>query len=67
MSDKKETWVTDENNKIIGKDTTEYHKEGSSTTTHQEAHSNLIMPPSATKITGVTENSSDGTSKNYKR
>jgi len=64
MSNKKETWVSDENKRIIGKDTTEYHKDGSSTTTHQKAHS-TFFGAEATKITGVTENKPDGTSEHH--
>ncbi len=67
MSDKKSTWVTNDNGKIVGKDTTGYRKDGSSTTTHQKARSNLIFPASVSKITGVTKNSSGGTSKHTKR
>ncbi len=62
MSDKKESWITNEHGKIIGKDTTEYHDDGSSTTTHQNAHFDWLTGAHATSITGVTENSSDGTS-----
>ena len=43
MSNKKETLVTTgDNHHIIGKDTTEYHEDGSSTTTHQDASFNMF-------------------------
>jgi hypothetical protein len=64
MSKEHESWVSDENGKIIGKDTTEYHDDGSSTTTHQEAYYSDLTGAHATKITGVTENDSSGTSTN---
>jgi len=63
-----ESWVTDADGRIIGKDTTEHHEDGSSTTTHQEAWTpGVLFEPRAGKITGVTENDADGTSKNYPR
>lgn len=66
MSDKKETIVSDATGRhIIGKDTTEYHEDGSSTTTHQDASFNMIDGVTATRITGVTENSPDGTSEHH--
>jgi len=64
--DKKETWVTDNKGRIVGKDTTEDTGGGSSKTTHQEVlHGPLGVRP--TKITGVTYNQPDGKSKTYKK
>lgn len=63
----KESWITNEYGRIIGKDTTEYSDDGSSKTTHQKAHFTMIGGAQATTITGVTYNNSDGTSKHYKK
>jgi hypothetical protein len=63
----KETWVTDDNGRIIGKDTTEYNDDGSSKTTHQEAYFDNLTGAHATKITGETYDSPDGTSKHYEK
>ena len=62
MSNKHESWITNENGKIIAKDTTEHHDDGSSTTTHQKAYFDLLTGAHATEITGITENSPEGTS-----
>lgn len=64
--EKEESWVTDGDGKIIGKDTTEYNDDGSSKTTHQEAYAD-IFGAHATKIAGETYNKPDGTSKHYKK
>ncbi len=63
MRNKEESLVTTgDNHHIVGKDTTEYHDDGSSTTTHQEASFSMIDGVSAGRITGVTENNADGSS-----
>lgn len=62
--DDHESWVTNEYGEIIGKDTTEYNDDGTSRTTHQEAYSDFFGAH-ATKITGYTDNDSDGTSSSY--
>ncbi len=68
MSTKQESWVrAGSDNHDVGKDTTITHEDGSSTTTHQKASENFIGGPSATGITGVTENHSDGTSTHKSR
>jgi hypothetical protein len=67
MSKEERSLVTDSNGHIVGVDTTVHHSDGSSTTTHQEAITNPILPTSGGRITGVTENKSDGSSKNYPR
>lgn len=62
--EKKETWVTDKDGRIVRKDTTEYYDDGDSIITHQEADGGgLLHGPSAGRITGKTWNKSDGTSK----
>lgn len=66
MSDR-ESLITDDDGKIIGKDTTEYHEDGSSTTTHQEAFLDWKADVQATRITGVTENDADGNSTHTSR
>lgn len=65
---KQESWVRSGlDNHVVGKDTTITHEGGSSTTIHQRASENFIGGPSATVVTGVTENHSDGTSTNKSR
>lgn len=46
---------------IVAKDTTEYHRDGSSDTIHQDAHLSFGSVR-AGAITGVTHNKPDGTS-----
>lgn len=65
--DDKVSWVRNEDGEIIGKDTTEYREDGSSKTTHQVAWYDDLTGAHASDITGVTENSSDGTSENEER
>ncbi|MEX0805200.1 MAG: hypothetical protein WD688_18040 [Candidatus Binatia bacterium] len=67
MSNKRESWVKDENNHVIGKDTTRDNPDGSSTTTHQTAWSGIFSGPWAGSVTGVTHNSPSGTSTNQKK
>ena len=63
MSDKKESWVTNESGKIVGKDSTTHGKGGESKTIHQDVYGgNVILPPQPGNITGVTINKPDGTS-----
>jgi hypothetical protein len=63
MSNKKESYRTDDTGKIIGKDTTTYNKDGSSDTDHQDVWGgNTILPPQPGNITGTTHNNPDGTS-----
>lgn len=63
MPDKKESSVTNDSGKIIGKDTTTYNSDGSSDTVHQDVWGgNTILPPQPGNITGVTHNNPDGTS-----
>lgn len=65
MSEKKETFVMD-GKRIVGKDTTEYHEDGSSTTVHQDADYHILMGLHVGHITGITENNPEGVSKNRK-
>lgn len=51
---------------IVGKDTTEYHRDGSSDTIHQDAHLSFGSLR-AGAITGVTHNHPDGTSTHEKK
>jgi hypothetical protein len=64
---KKETFVTDENGNIIGKDTTQYNTDGSSMTTHQKVVHDFGFIRRAADITGVTENKPDGTSEHHRK
>ena len=65
MADKKVSIVrAGPNNRTVGKDTTTRHSDGSSTTVHQKAYAGTFGNTVATKITGVTQNSADGKSKN---
>ncbi|NTU98739.1 hypothetical protein HGA64_01895 [Candidatus Falkowbacteria bacterium] len=67
MGDTTRSLVTDSNGNVTGVDTTTYHADGSSTTVHQDAITNLVLPTSGGAITGVTNNHPDGTSTNEKR
>ncbi len=58
--DRKESIVQD-GPVIVGKDTTEYHRDGSSDTIHQDAHLSF-GDVRAGAITGITHNTPDGKS-----
>lgn len=51
---------------IVGVDTTEYHRDGSSDTIHQDAHLSFGSVR-AGAITGVTHNTAEGKSTNEKK
>lgn len=63
MSNKQSSNVTD-HGRIVGKDTTTSHKDGSSTTIHQNVV-HTVLGDMPTTTTGVTHNSSGGTSTNH--
>lgn len=62
MGNKESSYVTD-HGRIVGKDTTTSHKDGSSTTVHQ-AVVNTVLGVMPTTTTGTTHNSPGGTSTN---
>ena len=63
MSGEEKSWVTNDNGRIVGIDTTTHNEDGSSDTTHQGVWGgNVIMTPEPGNITGATHNNPDGTS-----